>query len=288
MGRSVGRALTRGLIPALALFTVLSLSSCGGKTPSAAQAQGSATLLASDGSGNPSSTASGVAVESHSAPATEGTSQPTSTGSGGNRGTAAIHVGGPSLGGNDSGVWNNWGYVGRVNATGYVPVGHTGPTQGTAMYLHSSTLHSAKVVSVKVSPAGSPFHIVHDHCTGTTVGASASTDTTGIATCQIDINFKPTHPAPIHHDFPAQGYFTAALVFTTELPCTNRAAPVCNQIPHNVTVSATHPQTVTWQSAAQVWGSTGCPLPSATVQLDGCPTLTPTPSPTDVPPSPTP
>ncbi|SOD74550.1 hypothetical protein SAMN05892883_3736 [Jatrophihabitans sp. GAS493] len=271
-GTGLACALMSALLPALLL------TGCGGKTPSAANPQpsASATLLSS------------VGVESHSAPATEGTSQPSPSRSNGNGGKSAIHVGGPSLGSNDSGVWNNWGYVGRSTATGYVPVGHTGPTQGAPMYLHSSTVHSAKVVSVKVSPAGSPFHIVDDHCTGTTVGASANDDTTGITTCQVDLNFKPTRPAPIHRDFPAQGYFTAGLVFTSELPCTTRAAPVCNQIPHSVTVSVAHPQTVTWQSVAQLWGSTGCPLPSTSVQLDGCPVLTPLPPPSEPTPTPLP
>lgn len=283
-------------VPALASVLAVSLllgcahrprqpvaASVGG-SPSSATAAGQTTasgLLSSSPSRSTAPATTGY--EPYSTPPVEGSSipgGPTSPAQSGGRSSSAraaapaIHVGGPTLGTNGTGVWNNWGCDCQASEGRVTPVGRSLAIT-TTFYLVSPSVRSAKIVSVGITPTGGPFHVSSDGCTGQTIaGAPDPGAVLSLKGCDLTITFAPVNEAPAQPGY-VQGFFVGHLNFAAQESCTNRADEVCKQIPAARPVDAAHPVTVSWQRiddpALALYGSTQCPPPGSG-GVDGCPT----------------
>ena len=169
-------------------------------------------------------------------------------------------------------------------------VGQTAEPEGGLVFIHSDTVTKGTITHVGIT---APFVLVTDHCTGAEVGGvghlDSPEDADGVRSCQLQMTFRPTAPAPIHADYPDQGYFQGALTFTVQATCTDRTAPTCSQVPASTVVDASHPALIEWQTSVDLYGSTSCPKPTSSSQPNGCPEETPPPSgsptPTAAPPT---
>jgi hypothetical protein len=253
------------------------LSSCGGSGsgPSSIGATASTQSTAPSGTAtaNTSST-SPASTESYSAPATEGPSSPvrTTRGSAGH-GRSTYGVNGPSLG-NDSGVWNNWGYMNRASDGGVTPAGQVAVKRNVSVFLYSDDIRSALVTDLTVTPKEGPFRILDQQCSGRTIDAvvpGSSDVAAATRKCVVTVAFAPRRPAPAHADSPYQGYYHGQLVFTVQTQCGSRTGQVCAQIPSAVPVDPAHVRVVTWTTADDLWGATQCPLANPEqISVNGC------------------